>query len=826
MKCSKCSRHENAATVCISATGNMEGEVMFIYESPSIESDLCGVGFEGKQFDYMKDLMTKRGLKPKEYIYTHLVRCHSYDKPVKAQIEACKDYLLYEINKYKPKYIITMGNEAMKGLIGKSGITKYRGKEMKYSFTFENSKGSWEHEAVVIPFLSPSATMQYPKFKKMFTADLTKLFNMLYGNVKQPHHEIVYVMDKQKLVKAINHCNKYEGPIGFDLETMGFDPNLPDKHILTMSLSPGPNISYAIPLGHPESPWKSGYTTVLQYFKRVLETHLIVPQNGKFDAKWLKSKADINMRFYFDTLLASYLLDENTPHNLEYLSQVYLNVPSYKSMVDQSRLAEEPLKLVLKYNALDTHYTVRLHDPLMEGLKKSPRLLNLFNKLMMPAFEMYTDIELHGIYVHKQQLMEQRHKTLQAITQIEKDIQQYVSPEFVDKYLTKRYKTKEDKILPFNMNSPKQMASLLFEQPPVGLGFHPTITTGTGAPSTSEEAIIYLKDEVQHPLIDLLSDHRAQEQQRKMFLDPWTEKLGKGDRLHPNFKLFTVTGRTSCENPNIQQVPRDPAIRGLIGAPPGKLFMEMDYSQVELRVAAHIANERNMKYIYQTGGDIHTRTAAGTTGKPEADVTKEERKAAKATNFGYLYGAWWTTYKRSAKQKYGLDLTDEEAMLHREAFFQTYPDLIKWHSDARMMVRKLGKVIYPNGRERRLPDIKSTNKSAVQAAEREAINSPVQGFASDITILSAITIWNKYIKGVPIKDREISIIATVHDAIMFEVDEDKWKKWARIVKTEMENIERLERVFNVKMSVPLIADCKVGNSWGYSEEVDIDAIQG
>jgi len=190
----------------------------------------------------------------------------------------------------------------------------------------------------------------------------------------------------------------------------------------------------------------------------------------------------------------------------------------------------------------------------------------------------------------------------------------------------------------------------------------------------------------------------------------------------------------------------------------------------------------------------------------------------------YAYGAWWTTFKKTAKMRYGLDLSDEECKHNRERFFELYAELPNWHSKYKQMALMLGKVVSPNGRERRLPNIYSIDDSQAQAAEREAINSPVQGFASDITLSSAVDIYNKYIKDKPL-EYEIEIIITVHDAIFFEIDEDKLDKWIPIIKKEMEDKNRLKDWYGVDFTLPIIADIAIGKHWGYNQELTIEEIK-
>jgi len=819
--CKDCGRYEYCNSYRLQGRGNKNPKVLVVGDYPHIDADLAGEAFVGNIPETLFDYLRKAGLDLKDFYFTYGTKCGG-EKPSTSEIKKCRRYLHYEIVQLKPEFIVPLGNEALRATTGNSGITKYRGKEIEK--TFETKNGS--HKCTVVPTVSPAAILRMPKYKKMFVADLNKLHQLINKDIEQPPHNIVYCLSVERLSYARKQLLKAvkEGkPIGFDIETDGLEYYKVGKNIISMSFSVG-NDSYAIPLYHPESIFRHKWVQVIQLFKDIIEKAKIVTQNGKYDAKWITSKVGLNMRFFFDTLLASYIIDENTPHNLAYLSQVYLNVPSYKNMVDQTNLINEPLKQVLKYNALDTHYTVRLYPILNARLEENPRLNNLFKRLLMGAFEMYKRAEIIGIWADPVLLKERYKECMKHINEIKDKIDKYVTPEFTAEYLTKHYKTKADKISRFNLNSPQQKAALLFEEPPIGLGLPISLSTASGNPSTSEESLIYLKDKTSHEVIDLIMEYQGWEQNRKMFLNPWQKKVDGNNRLHPNFKLFTVTGRTSCENPNLQQVPRDPFIRGIIGVPEGKVLIEADYSQAELRCIAHIANEQTFKRVYQTGGDIHTLTASQSTGKPIEEITKAERKTAKAVNFGYAYGAWWTTFQRTAKMKYGLDLTDEECKHHRERFFELYHDLPKWHEKYKYMAQQLGKVIAPHGRERRLPGIYSVDNHMIQAAEREAINSPVQGFASDITLSAAVDFYNKYIKGTPYGN-EIEILITVHDAIFFEVDKDKFKKWIPIIKKEMEDLERLKEWYNVDFSVPLVADVEVGKHWGYVKEISLDELE-
>jgi len=292
------------------------------------------------------------------------------------------------------------------------------------------------------------------------------------------------------------------------------------------------------------------------------------------------------------------------------------------------------------------------------------------------------------------------------------------------------------------------------------------------------------------------------------FIESWKEKINpETRRMYPSFKLHgTVTGRLSCEKPNLQQVPRDPEVRTLITAPPGWVLVEADYSQVELRVAACLSKDRAMRRAFQTGEDIHIKTAMAVTGLPAEKIDKEMRKKAKAVNFGFVYGMGATKFRNYAKVKYGVDLTEEEAHEFRERFFELYPRLPGWHERQRGFVTTHGYVRTPIGRKRRLPEIISNDRALRSGAERQAINSPVQGAASDMNLFAAIQIAKAF-------PDDVRIIATVHDAVLMEVRKSKVEEILPQIKLLMEDREAIFEAFGWDIPVPLEVEIKVG-PWG------------
>ena len=305
-----------------------------------------------------------------------------------------------------------------------------------------------------------------------------------------------------------------------------------------------------------------------------------------------------------------------------------------------------------------------------------------------------------------------------------------------------------------------------------------------------------------YKIADVLLEYKRRTKDVGTFLEPWLEQ-SVDSRLHPTFNVDTVrTGRTSCKEPNLQQVPRDKALRSLFNASPGYVLFECDYSQLELRVACHYSGDRTMLDIYNNNGDIHTRTAQIVTGKQE--VTKEERNRAKAVNFGFLYGMSAKKFVDYAKTSYDTIFTQQEATEIRARFFQTYRDLEPWYAKQKRLCSLDGGVYTLFGRFRALPEIYSQEWSEKGSAERCSINTPVQSSGSDMLLSSMIEIENTL--------PEVRIVCTVHDSILIEVPEDKIEEYKEKIGNIMKHPSLMD-FFGVKLTVPLDIDIGVG-PWG------------
>jgi DNA polymerase-1 len=401
----------------------------------------------------------------------------------------------------------------------------------------------------------------------------------------------------------------------------------------------------------------------------------------------------------------------------------------------------------------------------------------------MPASHAFEKIEANGVYIDIDRFFALEKKLLKDQERLDAELQA---------------------LAPINWRSTKQVADVLYNQ------WHLQIIerTDTGAPSTAEPVIKRLKG--QHPGVATLLEYRTTTKTISSFIEGWKKFIGADNRMHPTFNIWgTKTGRLSCADPNLQQVPKDKDIRSLVTAPPGWTFIEADLSQIELRIAAMLAREPTMIAIYKEGKiDLHTYTASIISGKSVDEVTKADRSAAKPVNFGLLYGMQAPTLKEYAYVNYEMELTLEDAVEFREKFFQAYSGLLAWHEEQKQEVRTFGCVKTPVGRIRHLPAIYGDRKAQAEA-ERQAINSPVQSFGSDMCVSAIIQLANT------LDPAEARIVGNVHDAILLEVRNDKVDEVAAKVKAAMEAPDIILKKFGVKFPLPIEAEVKISpDGWG------------
>ncbi len=514
------------------------------------------------------------------------------------------------------------------------------------------------------------------------------------------------------------------------------------------------------------------FTNVMRHIKE--EKVCTVFQNGKFDTLFIEHHLGLKkIPISEDVMLLGTAYDLSAEHGLKAMASSYLGVPDWDIPKKQKLSGDRDT--VVPYLKLDVKYTWELFQFFLNSMDSQQ--MKIYKKLLRPAYRAYRDIERNGLYLD-----------LEAL----KDVKKKYNKE--EKQLLSQLKKYYD----INWNSSAQVAQVLFQKEKM-----PVIErTQKGAASTAASVLKALSMDG-YEIPKLLLQYKDAATRNKMFLNRWDKDCYES-RIHPSFNLTNVvSGRTSCNSPNLQQVPRTKDIRGLFSGAPGMILFEADYSQLELRIAAHYANEKTMLNIYQNNGDIHTETARlFTNGK---DPTKEERGKAKAVNFGFLYGMQARKFVEYALNSYGQVFTQNEAEHVRNLFFAKYSRLLPWHAEQEQLCDMQGGVSNLFGRFRKLPLIYSSNKWERASAARRAINTPVQGSGSDL-LVSAVTQINKELKGVA------WIGATVHDSIIGEChieDKDYVDETIRRIMLHPKVLDD----FGVELRVPLDVDIGWG-PWG------------
>lgn len=796
MACNDCNLCAFSSPTCIWGAGPSKAKVMVVNSYATEQDEQEGAAVMPSS---LVERLRAIGLDPEKVYYTNAIKCACPrgTKYKVGDIKKCKQHLDKEIAAVQPTYVLVLGAQALKATVDGS-ITELNGVMV-------------EKEGIkYMPSYSPGIVYRDPGKAPFVEKAMNNFKAMMEGSLEGlPELDIRLITNMRELKRAFHHLkdNNYLH-LSYDIETTGLVRFEDEVNLFGFG---NDQVQYIIPLEARYSPLKGArlaqrklIRTCVNWLNR--NAKALVAGNGKFDDLFLKYRFGVKPNITFDVVLASHILNENTPNGVKENAVLECNAPEWdvdKGLKTGQYQTREKYQEYLTYLGYDVYYEYKLYRVFHKKLKQDRALMKLFYHLYMPGIISYETVEEHGVFIYPQQFKEVRKHLESEKRAIEKELLRLAKHEV-------------------NWNSPAQIQKLLYGE----LKLPVIETTESGSPSTSEATLMQLRDK--HPIVELILKYRGVNIQISHFIDGWINRMW-GRRLFPNFKLHgTVTGRTSCTDPNLQQVPRDPIIRNLVGAPEGWSVVEIDYSQAELRIAAIMSGDETMKRIYQTGGDIHTHTYEMITGEKVSDdkyIKKEQRKKAKAVNFGFVYGMGWRKFKIYARDNYGVDLTDKEAEQWRERFFQAYHSLPKWHSKQRRIVQSMGQVRSPIGRLRRLPDIYSTDKSKKAEAERQSINSPVQGFGSDLTILGMSEIMGnaQYYDPDYVLDKDkFFVIGTVHDATLFEVRNDYLMEFCPRAKHILEHPKALEEVFHFDTDVPIVADVAVGKSWGAGIELHME----
>lgn len=522
--------------------------------------------------------------------------------------------------------------------------------------------------------------------------------------------------------------------------------------------------------------FKPTYDKLLKLLNKIKSEGLkVVWHNGVFDTSFIQAQFDIIYPIDEDSMLMAHCIDSNSRKGLKYIATEEVGLEDWDIDLD-TKLGngdDNALKQYLKLDLLNTYKVFVYKKNQINSC--NPKIKRVYRNIMIPGSDVIRQIQVNGVFINIDQLNIEL-----ALYQKDFDILQ-----------ENIYYTLPDGFKEINLNSSKQLG-LLFDY----LEYPILSRTPSGARATGVNALKELKKSVDDPVLNYILDHRSLTKTLE-FLNKWSD-MQVDSRLYPSFNLTgTKTGRLSSSEPNLQQVPRNPRLRGLFTAPKGSQFVEADFSQVELRIAAHITRDREMLAAYNRGEDLHTATAKLFNENP----TKEDRTKAKSMNFGLLYGMQAKTYRDYAENDYGLILTLQEATKIRNNFFKKYARLPIYHKATEKEVLEKGVLYSQFGRSRIFKDVFSNVWSKRSSAVRAAINFPVQSMASDILLGCMIQIHREF--------PHIKIVGTVHDSILLEV---KKKEHLLQIKSLMEN-PKILKIFKINIEIPLIADVEYGK-WG------------
>lgn len=618
--------------------------------------------------------------------------------------------------------------------------------------------------------------------KSATTADALEV-DMSPANIDRSNYEIIF--DQDTFLVWLDKL-KASDVFAFDTETDSL--NYMEANLIGLSFAVAEGEAAYVPVAHDylDAPTQLDRNWVLEQLKPILEddSQAKVGQNLKYDASVL-ARYDIEMKgIRFDTMLASYVFNSvGGKHDMDSLAFRFLqhNCISFESLAGKGKKQLTFNQLDIEeagpYAAEDADVTLRLHNRLQAALEQDVGLKSIYQDIEVPLVPVISRIERTGVMIDDM-LLNAQSKELEVR---------------LEELKAKAFELAEQE---FNLNSPKQLQAILFEK----MGLPVVKKTASGSPSTNEEVLQELA--LDYPLPKLILENRGLAKLKSTYTDKLPKMINpQTGRVHTSYhQAVTATGRLSSTDPNLQNIPirneEGRRIRQAFVAPHGWKILAVDYSQIELRIMAHLSGDKALLDAFAQGKDIHSATAAEVMGCSIEQVTSEQRRRAKAINFGLIYGM---SAFGLAKQ---LGIPRGEAQQYMDVYFERYPGVMQYMEDTRSQATQQGYVETLFGRRLHLPEIKSSNGMRRKGAERAAINAPMQGTAADI-IKKAMLIVDQWIQAEG--NGDVKLLMQVHDELVFEVKESELERIEIKIQELMESAAEL--------NVPLVAEFGHGDNW-------------
>lgn len=852
----------------VAPTGSDDARFLVITEIPSPASAREGRLMTKYQSRLFGEAMTEVGFDAGDFKFVPACYCpmdpdgHT-NKEKTAAMKHCRRHIENDFKEGQYTAIVPLGAKAASQAFGKATkITKVRG-------VVTNSE---EFGVPVFPLMSPALVAMYPQNAPVFEADI-RSFARAVGADYDMEVATQGVIGDYQIVDDLEFLIEQNPEIlAFDTETTGtrwyeggvdvrsYKPSVhkgreffkPRFQILTMQFTTAEGNGYMLVWDHPENPIpEERKPKIRNQLRRLLcnPDTLVVGQAAKFDNVALWATEGIRYRIGGDTLMLATLFDENVPEkNLDVLTKIHVPAMAgyadyFNSVVDKSRMWEQPLSTLLPYGCGDTDAAYRLYHVLEDAVSRDERQWSHYCNVTIPGLNAFAGMETRGMFIDEgdalasfKALMQEHVAKLEQdlLAEIPRKCKQDIVREFLSRttskgYLANKGKTAQDAL---SFTRTEFIKQVLFTHPD-GFCLKPKVFTKTTSrlkdeslrePSiSSKDHLPYFFDEC--PFTMMLAEYMKDRALLNTNVVRFEENYIRGGKVRPNYHLHkAVTGRSSSDDPNGQNYPKRGArakvYRKMFVAPEGYFVIEIDLSQAELRIAACMAGDRTMIDIYLSNGDIHKATAlivANITQAQFDDLPKEQQKElrqkAKAVNFGFLYGMGWRKFIGYAKTQYGVTFSEDEAKRIRTGFFKKYRALPVWHENMRAFAAANKFVRSFSGRVRHLPMIDSPEEFVQQEAGRQAINSPVQEFGSSLGVMALGRLNEE------VDPEYLQVVGFIHDAIVAYVKKEYLDWGMRTLKRYMQT-NPLEEWFGTRLRVPIVADVSFGLNLGEVHECE------
>jgi len=778
----------------VGGRGNITSPFVIIAESPSAMEAATQKTFIGPPgqllADALKSLMPEGCPQPYMMYAFNCVAKQKDPKKLMAATKACEARVKAELALHPRKVILTLGNAALWSTTGDYSlkVTQRRGERFKSDLASEG----------IVCAVHPAFLLRGGGSIQQFRRDISVALELLTGKaitgIKESQmqakarfspSEYTVVSKQSQIDKIVNDLRSGKFPIaGADLETDGFNPkqriiNIPSYYgvgILCMGLCYEPGHTWVIP----------GEWLTNDIFKNDI---LFAWHNGKFDISWLREYGYSWARVDEDTMLMSYCLNEQGGiHDLEQVGSDWLQATNYKNILDEylpsakHSYAVIPKDILYKYQAIDANLTYNLAITLREHLNSDSKLRRVYEQILLPGSEFLSNVERKGFYVDQNKVRENEERLSFECNMIETEFKSIAF---------------DYGFSGINIRSSKQMKKFLYG----------TLKLAHPNESTDKKALEKLPN---HPAVLSLKKYRKVHKLYSTYVKPIWDKLDDESRLHTTFKLHgTTTGRLSSNKPNIQNIPRDKLLRGMFAAPDGRMLLEVDLAQAELRMLACLSGDQVMIDIFNSGISLHDEVAMYLFGK---DFGKEQKMIAKNINFGIVYGISAAGLKEQveiggAMLGATMRVTIQEAQAWIDGWYARFPDAANFINRCRQAPILGQTLVSAFGRKRRFS---MSNRESIHNAQNEAANFPEQSAAHDVTLLSGIQLGPELAD-----DYDGYIVNEVHDCLITEIPNNM----AYIAPAALHIIKTMEEIPRKwgLTEVPFKAEAEVGKNWGYGK---------